>query len=239
MVGKRVLVTGASKGIGRAACERLHEDGYAVVGLARSKPADWPQAVEFHSVDLSDREALQDFLAQPVMQQPFYGLVNNVGLVRKGLLAQVSQQDIYQAVQLNIEVAIVLTQALAPAMCAAGLGRIVNIASRAALGKSSRTVYSMTKAGMIGMGRTWALEMAAAGVTVNSIAPGPIATDFFHGANDPAAASTQALLASIPVGRMGQAQDVAHAIAYFLDERSGFVTGQTHFVCGGMTVSAG
>ncbi|MFU1997863.1 SDR family oxidoreductase [Bordetella avium] len=235
MNSKRVLVTGASKGIGRAICERLTADGYAVVGVARTPPpADLPAGMVFHAVDLADNEAVNRFLAGEAAQQPFYGLVNNVGMVPVGNLETVSAEALYRAVQLNIEVALRFTQALVPGMRAQGIGRVLNMASRAALGKTERSIYSMTKAGLIGMTRTWALELAPAGITVNAIAPGPIETDFFAGAND--AERTRALLASIPVNRMGRPEDVAHAVAYFMDERCGFVTGQTHFVCGGMTV---
>src|SRR5690606_41349952 len=107
-----------------------------------------------------------------------------------------------------------------------------------ALGTQGRTADSMTKAGVIGMTRTWALELAGSGITVNAIAPGPIATEFFQGANDQNDEATRKLLAGIPVGRIGQPQDVAHAVAYFLDERCGLVTGQTHYVCGGITIGA-
>ncbi|MNV98963.1 3-oxoacyl-[acyl-carrier-protein] reductase FabG [compost metagenome] len=91
---------------------------------------------------------------------------------------------------------------------------------------------------MIGMTRTWALELAAQGVTVNAIAPGPIATDFFASVNDADDTRTQSLLAGIPLGRAGRPEEVAHAAAYFMDERCGFVTGQTHYVCGGLTIGA-
>ena len=235
---KKVLVTGASKGIGKAICERLVGDGYQVVGVARSKPQQWPAAMEFHSVDLSDNEAVEAFCQRELAGQTFYALVNNVGMVHAGALEAVNYADLHQAVQLNIEVAIRFAQALAPSMKSERHGRILNIASRAALGKQARTIYSMTKAGMIGMTRTWALELAPHGVTVNAIAPGPIETEFFAGANDAGDSRTQALLAGIPVGRMGTPEEVAHAAAYFLDPRCGFVTGQTHFVCGGITIGA-
>jgi 3-oxoacyl-[acyl-carrier protein] reductase len=238
MTQKRVLVTGASKGIGKAVCERLQEDGYTVVGVARTRPSDFPSDIEFHTVDLSNRQALKEFLQTPAMQGPFYGLINNVGMVPSGTLEQVVDEDIYTAVQLNIEVAISFSQAVAKGMRASGIGRIVNISSRAALGKASRTVYSMTKAGMIGMTRCWALELADQGITVNAIAPGPIETEFFRNVNDPSDPRTQSLLGSIPVKRMGRPEDVANAVAYFADERTGFVTGQTHFVCGGVTIGA-
>jgi len=238
MTQKKVLVTGASKGIGKSICQRLMEEGYSVVGVARTKPSDFPSEIEFHCVDLSDNQAVRSFLQTPEMKTPFYGLVNNVGLVPKGMLVDVTHEDIYKAVQLNIEVAILFSQALAKGMSAAGIGRIVNISSRAAIGKESRTIYSMTKAGLIGMTRTWALELAAGGITVNAIAPGPIETEFFRNVNDPNDPRTQSLLDSIPVKRMGRPEDVAHAVAYFTDERTGFVTGQTHYVCGGITIGA-
>lgn len=238
MDAKHVLVTGASKGIGRAICERLVADGYRVTGVARTRPAELPQGMAFHSLDLADNQAVAQFLAEQLQEQSFYGLVNNVGLVHSGALETVNSQDLYQAVQLNIEVAIRFTQALAPAMKAQKQGRVLNIASRAALGKQDRTIYSMTKAGMIGMTRTWALELARHGVTVNAIAPGPIETEFFAQVNQAGDERTQALLAGIPLGRMGKPEEVAHAVAYFLDERCGFVTGQTHFVCGGITIGA-
>jgi len=119
-----------------------------------------------------------------------------------------------------------------------GEGRIVNIGSRAALGKAERTLYSTTKAGISGMTRTWALELAADQITVNAIAPGPVATEFFTDANNSQSETTQKLLASIPVQRIGQPDDVAHAVAYFMDPRCSFVTGQIHYVCGGITIGA-
>ncbi len=238
MERKRVLVTGASKGIGKAICERLLQDGYHVVGIARTRPDDWPVAADFCGVNLMDREAVQSFVHSPRMAQPFYGLVNNVGMVPSGRLEDVKVDDLYTAVQLNIEVTMVFSQAVLQGMRSSGQGRIVNISSRAALGKESRTVYSMTKAGIIGMTRTWALELASSAITVNAIAPGPIETEFFSSVNDSHAPQTQNLVASIPLQRMGRPEDVAHAVSYFIDPRCGFVTGQTHFVCGGLTIGA-
>ena len=238
MERKSVLVTGASKGIGKAICNRLLQDGYHVVGIARTRPDDWPLAADFCAVNLANRNAVQDFLQSPTMNQPFYGLVNNVGMVPSGRLEDVAVEDLYKAVQLNVEVALVFSQAVIKGMRALGSGRIVNISSRAAMGKESRTIYSMTKAGMIGMTRTWALELAGSAITVNAIAPGPIETEFFSSVNDALSPKTQNLVASIPLLRMGRPEDVAHAVSYFVDTRCGFVTGQTHFVCGGLTIGA-
>ncbi|GAA5232026.1 SDR family oxidoreductase [Verticiella sediminum] len=234
---RKVLVTGASRGIGKAICARLRDDGYQVVGLARTPPAGL-DGVAFHAVDLSDRAAAEAALGALAADGAFYGLVNNVGAVPLAALGEIEEADLMQAVTMNLATAIHCAQALLPGMRAAGIGRIVNIASRAALGKAGRSVYSATKAGLIGMTRTWALETAAQGITVNAVAPGPIDTEFFREANPPGAESTRRLEASIPVGRLGRPDEVAHATAYLLDARAGFVTGQTHYVCGGMTIGA-
>lgn len=234
----KVLVTGASRGIGRSICERLVEDGYFVIGIARTRPGDWPATLPFHTVDLTERDAVRRTLATIAAEGPIYGLVNNVGFVPTGRLEDLDVADLQKAVMLNLEVNILCAQALLPGMRELGRGRIVNIGSRAALGKRERTLYSTTKAGINGMTRTWALELAADGITVNAVSPGPIATEFFQAANDAQSEATRKLLEGIPVGRIGQPEDVAHAVAYFMDPRSGFVTGQTHYVCGGITIGA-
>ncbi len=127
-------------------------------------------------------------------------------------------------------------QAVLPAMKAAGFGRIVNIASRAALGKELRTGYAATKGGLISMTRVWALELAPHGITVNAIGPGPIATELFEAVNPPDSPRTKKIMAEIPVRRIGRPEDVANAVAFFLDEEAGYVTGQTLYVCGGLTI---
>ena len=234
----RVLVTGASRGIGQAICHRLHAEGYRVVGIARTRPTDLPSGIEFHCADLSSSDQTKAVLRKVSAEGPYYGLVNNVGLVPLAPLEEVELEDLHRAVAVNLEAAILCTQFLVAGMREAGCGRIVNISSRAALGKQSRTVYSITKAGVIGMTRTWALEFASQGITVNAVAPGPIGTGFFWDANSNDDTATAKLLGAIPVGRIGDPADVAHAVAYLMDRRCGFVTGQTHFVCGGMTIGA-
>ena len=135
--------------------------------------------------------------------------------------------------------ALVLVQAALPAMRAARFGRIVLISSRAVLGLATRTAYSATKAGLIGLARTWAQELGPDGITVNAVAPGPIAgTAMFHDVLPPGDPRIAALAQSIPVRRLGQPEDVARMVLFLADPASGFITGQTMFVCGGTSVGS-
>jgi 3-oxoacyl-[acyl-carrier protein] reductase len=127
-------------------------------------------------------------------------------------------------------------QGFLPSMKAQKFGRVMFNGSRAALGVPTRTAYSATKAGMIGMARTWALELAPHGITVNVVAPGPIQTDNFWGII-PKGSEREADLANrIPVGRLGSVDDVSNAFLFFCDPASSFVTGQTLYVCGGTSI---
>ncbi|MGE0310745.1 MAG: SDR family oxidoreductase [Lautropia sp.] len=234
--GDTALVTGASRGIGRAITRRLVADGLRVVTFDRETPEAVLDGETFVAVDLADRDATRDALADAVARFAPTRLVNNVGTVRPALLEDASFEDLDAVVSLNLRCSMQCAQALLPSMTAAGFGRIVNVASRAALGKQLRTVYAATKAGLIGMTRTWALELAGRGITVNAIGPGPIGTELFHQVNPADSPRTRAIVDAIPVGRLGEPDDIAQAAAFFLDARSGFVTGQVLYVCGGMTV---
>jgi len=236
--GQRVLVTGASKGIGRAVMKRLLEDGYQPVGLARTRPEDLADGEVFHTVDLSDLDATRSLIESLAREQPFYGLINNAAMAPTTSLDDCSVQDMQDSYLLNMTSPLVCTQAVVAGMRGLGAGRIVNLSSRASLGKAGRTAYSAAKAGILGMTRTWALELAAAGITVNAIAPGPIATELFRKSSPPELPSTQALMASVPVKRVGEPEEIAHAVAYLLDRRAGFMTGQTLYIDGGLTISA-
>jgi NAD(P)-dependent dehydrogenase (short-subunit alcohol dehydrogenase family) len=229
---ERVLVTGGGAGIGAATAERCRADGYEPVVIDRAA-AHVPGGIQ---ADLSDPADTARALQQALAGGPITRLVNNVGIV---VPAEADRQTLEQfdlAVALNLRCALQCMQALLPGMREAGFGRIVNISSRAALGKELRTAYAATKAGLIGMTRVWALELGRHGITANAIGPGPIRTELFDRANPPGAPRTQAIIDAVPVRRMGTPEDVAHAVSYLLDARSGFVTGQVLYVCGGMTV---
>lgn len=226
----RVLITGGGAGIGAAIAARCKADGLEPITIDL-KGGDI-------AADLSDEVQVARALEEALSGGAITRLVNNVGLVAPNSLADQTLAEFDRAIALNLRATLQVTQALLPGMRAAGFGRIVNMASRAALGKELRTAYSATKAGLIGMAKTWALELGPDGITANAIGPGPIRTELFDRANPPGAARTQAIIEAVPVRRVGTPEDVAHAASYLLDERSGFVTGQVLYVCGGMTVGA-
>ena len=231
------IVTGGSQGIGLAICRRLKQEGSAIIIFDRVAPKD-SSLGEFRAVDLSDSEATAAALEWALAQGPVSRLVNNVGVVMPALLEDTSLEDFDALMALNVRCAIQCTQAVAPAMRQRGMGRIVNISSRSALGKALRTNYSASKAALIGLTRTWALELAADGITVNCICPGPIATELYKQANPADDPRTIASLATIPAGRIGTPEDIAQAAAFFLAEDSGFINGQTLYVCGASSVGS-
>jgi 3-oxoacyl-[acyl-carrier protein] reductase len=229
------LVTGGSRNIGAAICRRLHADGYAVVNLDRIAPEP-PNPARWVEVDLSQADATSAALADVLAGADVLRLVNNVGMIRPAPLDTTRLEDFAAVMSLNVRTAIQCVQAVVPRMREARFGRIVSISSRAALGKELRTSYSASKAAIHGLTRTWALELAKDGITVNAVAPGTIDTSLFHQANPPDDPRTKAIFAAIPAGRIGTPEDVANAVSFFLDERSSFVTGQALYVCGGLTV---
>ena len=231
------VVTGASSGIGEAIARHLIDSGCTVIALQRRPPRIRHERMLFHAVDLADaamaRKAADEIAARHAVRY----LVNNAGANRPGTLEQATVEDLDYAMAVNVRAAMVLIQAFSPGMRAAGFGRIVNISSRAALGKTGRTVYSAAKAGLIGMTRTLCLELAGDGITVNAVAPGPVATELFDRGHPPGGEKRQRVIDSIPVRRVGTAEDIARAVAFLLAPESGYITGQTLFVCGGISVS--
>jgi NAD(P)-dependent dehydrogenase (short-subunit alcohol dehydrogenase family) len=231
------VVTGGSTGIGAAIRGHLLDAGHHVVSLDRKPPSD--ARGEYVDVDLLDAAETHQAAKAVAARHAVTHVVHNAGAIRAALLAEVPSGDIAALAQLHLNAPLLLVQAALPAMRAAGFGRIVLISSRAALGLQTRTAYSATKAGMIGMARTWALELAPDGITVNVIAPGPVrGTEMFHDVVPAGSPRETALAAAIPVKRLGTPDDVARAVMFFAHPDSGFVTGQTLFVCGGSSIGS-
>jgi 3-oxoacyl-[acyl-carrier protein] reductase len=231
------VVTGASTGIGAEICRQMLEAGYEVVSLARRKPAQSHARLHAVEVDLMDRSATERAVADIAARFPISHIVHNAGIIRPALLPDVKQEDLQALTQLHLGAALTLVQAALPAMKRNRFGRIVLMSSRGALGLQTRSAYSATKAAMIGMARTWALELAPDGITVNVVAPGPIAdTEMFRSVVAKDSEREKALAAAIPVKRLGRSDDVARAVMFFCDRANGFVTGQTLYVCGGASV---
>ena len=232
------LITGASKGIGLATAVRLVRDGHTVVGLARGEPeGGFPG--DFHPVDLADRNAVARVMAAVADAHEVNGVVNNVGRSHPQPVEEVTLDEYDYVLQLNLTTALQVTQACIPAMKRQGFGRIVNVASEHALGMvPGRTTYGATKAGLINFAREWTLDLAPHGITANVVAPGPIETDMLLRNNPPDSPQRRDLLQRVPMGRIGQPEEVAHAIAFFMSEEAAYISGQTVFVCGGASLGS-
>ncbi|NYT25681.1 SDR family oxidoreductase [Alcaligenaceae bacterium] len=230
------LVTGGSAGIGRAICEALLADGRNVINLDYAVPAwNHPRLVSFQA-DLTDAEQTREQARRIVAGHAVTALVNNAGATRPGSIDTATLADLDYVVALHFQASLLLIQAVLPSLRACGNGRILNISSRAALGKPERIVYSATKAGLLGMTRTLAMELGGDNITVNAIGPGPIATELFRNSNPDGAPRTRKIIDSIAVKRLGTPEDVARAAMFFLAPENSFVTGQILYVCGGTTL---
>ena len=236
MSKRRVLVTGASKGIGRAVVDRLHAEGHEPIGLARTAPLGSP--CEFHEVDLSDRVATAATLDKIVTEGTIDAVVNNVGFVRTGRIGSIDLDDLVSTYDMNVRTAVQVVQAVLPGMIDAGWGRIVNVSSLTALGTPERTPYAAAKSALEGCTRIWAGELASNGITVNAVAPGPIDNELFRERSPVGSEGEARYLKGIPLNRVGAPAEIAHVIAMLLHEDAGYVTGQIVRVDGGGSIPA-
>ena len=236
MSTRRVLITGASKGIGRAVADRLAAEGHEPIGLARTAPTDFPG--QFHEVDLSDRAATATTLDKIVAAGRVDAVVNNVGLARFGRIGSIDLDELSTTYDMNVRTAVQVVQAVLPGMVEAGWGRIVNVTSLTTLGVAERTPYAGSKAALETDTRIWAGELASSGITVNAVAPGPIETEMFR-ERSPAGSEREArLLDVIPLHRLGTPAEIAHVICMLLHEDAGYITGQIVRVDGGGSIPA-
>jgi 3-oxoacyl-[acyl-carrier protein] reductase len=248
-VARTAIVTGAARGIGAAVAQRLAADGFdvAVVDLDEASCAATADAVRDAGqkalavgADVSDEQSSAAAVERIAAELgPPTALVNNAGITRDNMLFKMSVDDWDSVMGVHLRGTFLMTKAAQQHMVQAGYGRIVNLSSVSALGNRGQANYSAAKAGIQGLTKTLAIELGRYGITANAIAPGFIETDM--------TAATAARMgvdfeeakrqgaAQIPVGRVGQPEDVAHLVSYLVSEGAGFVSGQVVYLAGGPT----
>ena len=232
------VITGGNKGIGADLAQRMLSKGYRVISVARRAPEFSHDRLSSVEADLLDPGAVEQAAKAIAAEHEVTHFVQNAGLIWPNLIEEAKAEDITGLAQLHLGSALTLIKAFLPSMKEKRFGRVLFNGSRAALGAPTRTAYGASKAGMIGMARTWALELAQYQITVNVVAPGPILTDNFWGIVPKGSEQEAQLATRIPVGRLGKVEDVTNAFMFFADPANGFVTGQTLYVCGGASVGS-
>lgn len=223
--GGHAVVTGVSSGIGAAIAARLLQEGWKVTGLSRTEPDELGPGFTHRAVDLLDPSQL---LAALEGLQPT-ALVHAAGLMRAGSLGTLDAEAGRVLWRLHVEAASLLADALVPRMPDGG--RIVLIGSRTASGAAGRSQYAATKAGLVAMARSWALELAPRGITVNVVAPAATETPMLQ---DPARSGVSPRLP--PIGRFIRPEEVAAMTAFLLGPDAGAITGQQIVICGGSSL---
>ena len=236
---KYALVTGGSRGIGRAICQRLAREGYQVIINYTSNDAEAQRTLELIGgkgemmrFDVSDslqtRQALEQWLQQHEGEY-IEVVVNNAGIRRDNVMALMPEDDWHRVIDITLSGFYNVTQPLLPAMQLHKFGRIVNMASVSGLkGLPGQTNYSAAKGGIIAATKALAQEVARRGITVNALAPGFIKTDMTEGLDE------AALKKTIPANRFGTPEEVAHAVAFLVSPEAGYITGNVISINGGL-----
>lgn len=231
MTARTFLITGSSKGIGRALSNRLAVAGHHVVGIARGEDPDFPGTLL--SMDLGDSKESGRVFKKLAQRFSFDGVVNNLGLARLHRLGEIALDDVDEMLRVNVHPTIQTVQAILPGLKMKRSGRIVNVTSLVTTGIPLRSGYAAAKAAVNSLTRTWAMELAETGITVNAVAPGPVDTEMFR-RNAPAGSEAESrFLSMIPMRRLGTPEEIAATIAFLLSDEAGFITGQILFVDGG------
>ena len=238
------IVTGSSRGIGRAIAVRLAEDGHHLVCIARSEQplqelvqqiSESGGSAEYKTCDISDAEAFGAVVDGVAGEHGRLDiLVNNAGITRDGLVLRMSDEDFDDVIAVNLKSAFIASRHAARPMMRGRFGRIINIGSVSGLmGNPGQVNYSASKAAMVGMSKSMAKELGAKGVTVNVVAPGFIKTEMTEALGDEL---LKELAPRIPVRRLGEPEEIAHAVSWLAGEQSGYVTGQVLVVDGGLAM---
>ncbi|MCS7003414.1 MAG: SDR family oxidoreductase [Dehalococcoidia bacterium] len=245
LANKVALVTGAGRGIGAAIAERLAAEGadviindidHATAEAEAAKVRDLGRRAVAVVGDVSKLADAQRIVATGVEQiGPIDILVNNAGIFRDKSILRMEEIDFDLVIAVNLKGPWNLIKTVVPSMRERKTGKIINIASRAMLGNPGQSNYSASKAGLVGMTRALALELGKFNINVNAVAPGAIWTDLLRQTSEE---NIQRMLANTPLGRIGNPEDVANAVAFFASEESSYITGQTLIVCGGRSLGA-
>tara|TARA_Y100001934_G_scaffold270035_1_gene354307 strand:+ start:1448 stop:2194 length:747 start_codon:yes stop_codon:yes gene_type:complete len=243
--GKVALVTGGSRGIGRAIALRLGQEGADVAVCARNVEAAGEVASEIEGLgrkclvracDVADAEQAGALIASTIEELGQLDiLVNNAGVTRDNLLMRMKEEDWDEVLAINLKGAFNCARAAVRPMLKARGGRIVNITSVVGLqGNAGQANYAASKAGLIGLTKSLARELASRGITANAVAPGLVPETGMTG--ELAAEVQQQMLSAVPLGRAGTPEDVAHAVAFLASEQAAYITGQVLAVDGGMVM---
>lgn len=237
-MGRRALVTGGTRGIGAAICKALMDAGYQVAANYASRD-DAANAfkeetgVEVFKWDISDPKACEEGVrkVEEVLGGPVEVLVNNAGITRDSAMHKMSPEDWNAVIQTNLNSCFNMTRSVLNGMREAKFGRVINISSmNGQLGQFGQTNYSAAKSGMFGFTKALARETAAKGITINAVAPGYIGTEMVKAVREDI---MKQIIAGIPVGRLGEPEEVARCVLFLADDQAGFITGETLSVNGG------
>lgn len=227
----KALVTGSSSGIGAAIAARLLADGWWVHGFDRAPALIEHDRFRAHGVDLTDVERSSEQVIALLAEGALQALVHAAGVLRTAPLGQLRAEDGEQMWRLHVDAATRLADAVLPAMCRTGSGRVVLIGSRVWTGMPGRSQYAATKAALVSLARSWAAEVATSGVTVNVVSPAATDTPMLV---DPKRAGSAPRLP--PIGRLIQPVEVAALVAFLLSSDAAAITGQDIAVCGGASL---